>query len=314
MSLRRATTTVVCLGAVAATFLGAQAAASPPRVGHPRASNAAAVKVPKLTGWSQLSSRGVPSISVPGIVQDGAGAQVVWRQDDTSLTESLRTRKVSGAGRVTTALGTIVSGWSSLNDDPDLVDLPSGRLAVFAGMRSTSPSEKYDGAMYFSTSTNHGGTWSLGNGSLSETTSAGSYGSSVINDGGEPLVATIASSSSYITLHRGISPIPATSGDWTTSKSPLCCAYSVSLGQDSASGNVWALWNSNSNKSSQRGVIAAKVYPTPVTNQQQAPSSLTKGNFDPEVVQPVPAASRRGGGVWTAYKVGYPTANRIRLW
>ncbi len=270
--------------------------------------------VVKVGAWTRLSDRNVSSLSEPAALQTGAGMQALWYQQDGASSVSIRSRLVSGSGRPTTAVLPVVTGWNTLIDDPKIIDYGAQRMVVFSGLRSTSPGEKYDGAMAYSTS-NDGKTWSLGSGSLSQTRSAyASYGTAAVDDQGTPVIGVFASSTSYMTLHRDISPsMPAASGDWTTTQGLGCCAYNGNLGRDAATGDIWAVWYSNSSTKAQNGVLAQRVYPTPISSWRQGPGSSVKGSsLDPG--QAVAVASRKGGQVWAAYKVGYPTANKIRLW
>ena len=58
--------------------------------------------------------------------------------------------------------------------------------------------------------------------------------------------------------------------------------------------------------------MAQRIWPKPIGGLWHAPLSSTKGqSLSPG--QGVAVASRKGGGVWAAYKVGYPTANKIRV-
>ncbi|MDH4160549.1 MAG: hypothetical protein OEV62_09860, partial [Actinomycetota bacterium] len=140
-----------------------------------------------------------------------------------------------------------------------------------------------------------------------------SYGTAAVDDGGTPLVAVNASSSSFVTLHRGVDPsVPAAAPDW---KSSTTSGYGlhVGLGRDSKTGQVWAAWYCLACSKAQDGVVAQRVWPKPIGGLTRAPQSSTKGSsLNPQ--QGVAVASRKGGGVWVAYKVGYPTANKIRVW
>ena len=73
------------------------------------------------------------------------------------------------------------------------------------------------------------------------------------------------------------------------------------------------LWYSNSSTASQNGVLAQRVWPKPIGAQKQRTAVVDQGDsLSPQ--QGVAVASRKGGGVYAAYKVGYPTANKIRVW
>jgi len=272
--------------------------------------------VTTVNGWARLSNMNVDSLSQPDVLPlSTGGAQVIWTQQDSPLTQSIRTRAVKESGGLGASIYPVVSGWGTLVWDPQIITHGTQRLVAFAGIRSTSLGEKYTGAMAYATSSN-GGTWTLGTGSLSHTTTAyGSYGTAAVDDAGTPLVGVIAGSSDVVTLHRGIDPtMPAPGGDWSTS--PLGGdAYSASLARDSQTGGTWAVWAADfASSSAKKGIMAQKVYPNPMGVVHKAPSSTSKSGSYLIPDQDVAVASRAGGGVWAAYKVGYPTANQIGLW
>lgn len=275
----------------------------------------AAAPIVKVSGWTRLSSGDVSSLSEPHALPLGSGgSQVIWYQQDTASSESIRTRVVNERGRPATDVLAVVKNWAGVISDPKIIDHGNERMVVFAGIRSTNPGEIYDGPMAYATSTD-GKSWSLGNGSLSETGYAyASYGTAAVDDAGTPLIGVVASSTSFVTLHRGISPtVPASSGDWQT-VSLSGNTYDASLGRDSATGRTWAVWIQDFGNKAQKGVIAQKVYPTPLGDWQKAPKSTRKNGDFLAPDQGVAVASRVGGEVWAAYKVGYPTANQIALW
>lgn len=306
MFVRRATTTAVCAGIVAATLLGAQAAAS-------NGAHRSLERAGKVSGWTQLSAGPVGTVlSQPAALQTGSGMQAIWYQDDGAK-ESIRSRIVSGSGKVASPVVNVVTGWNGLIDDPKIINHGAQRMVVFAGIPANLGSP-LNGPLIYATSSK-GTSWVVNtSNSLSETKYAyASYGTAALDNGGSPFVGVFASSSTYMTLHDGISPgIPASSGDFTTTKGLGCCAYDAGLGKDTTNGSIWAVWYSNASANNQNGILAQRVSPS-LGSWMQAPGSSIKGNsLDPG--QDVAVASRRGGGVWAAYKVGYPTANKIRLW
>lgn len=312
--MRRIRLTVPLLTVTTLAALALPAAGSTPLTGT--SSHGGQRAVTKVGGWTQVSaSKHVSALSEPDALPLATGgAQVVWYQQDGSSSQSIRTRTVKESGAVGASVSTVVSGWATIVDDPRIINHGAQRMVVFGGLRSTSPGEQYDGTMAYATSSN-GTSWAQGPGSLTKSQYAyASYGTDAVDDGGTPLVGVIASSSSYVTLHRGIDPsVPAAAADWTTSTSNSCCAYNAALGRDAKTGATWALWYSNSSTASQNGVLAQRVYPTPIGTMSKAPGS-SKGASSLDPGQAVAVASRAGGQVWAAYKVGYPTANQIALW
>lgn len=269
----------------------------------------------KVNGWTRVSNSHVTSLSEPDALPLATGGtQVIWYQQDGSSSESIRTRIVKESGALGSPIATVISGWTSIVDDPAIINNGSKRMVVFGGLRSTSPGEIYDGAMAYATSTN-GTSWAQGPGSLTKTQYAyASYGTDAVDDGGTPLVGVVASSSSYVTLHRGVDPsVPATAADWTTTTANSCCALYAALARDARTGQTWAVWYSLSSTASQNGILAQRVYPKPIGALAKGPGS-SKGGSSLDPGQRVAVAARAGGQVWAAYKVGYPTANKIALW
>ena len=169
--------------------------------------------------------------------------------------------------------------------------------------------------MAYATSKN-GTRWKRGPGSLTKTTSAyASYGTAAIDAGGTPIVGVNASTTSQVTLHRGIDPsVPAAAADWTTKSGAYgCCAYDAALAQDQRNHQVWTAWFSSSSTARHAGVLVEKVYPKPVGKVLKAPKS-SKGASTLDPLQDVAMAARKGGGVYVAYKIGYPTADHIGVW
>ncbi len=277
-------------------------------------SAAARRAVVKVKGWTRLSAGKISILSQPNALPlDTGGTEAVWYQEDGPNSDSIRARVVLENGKPGSGIVPVVTGWATLIDDPKIINYGSKRMVVFGGIRSTSAGEKFTGPMAFATSTN-GTSWTLGNGSLTHTGYAyGSYGTAAVDDGGTPLVAVDASSSSYVTLHRGVDPsVPAGAPDWTTSTTTGYGLH-VGLARDSETGQVWAAWYCLGCSKSQDGVLAQRVWPKPIGALKHAPKSSTKGDsLNPQ--QAVAVASRKGGGVYAAYKVGYPVANKIRIW
>ncbi len=310
---------VLAAAAVVLTMVPGLAVASSPTQQPQRDATvevaAAKAAIVKVKGWSRLSSGGVSVLSQPGALPlDGGGTQAVWFQVDGPNSDSIRSRVVLENGKPGTGIVPVVTGWATLTDDPKVIDYGAQRLVIFSGIRSTGAGEKFNGPMAYATSGNGGASWTLGTGSLTQTKSAyASYGTAAVDDGGTPLVGVVASSTSKVTLHRGVDPsVPASAPDWTTSGTSGYALH-TGLGRDSKTGQVWAAWYCLGCSKKQDGVLAQRVWPKPIGALKRAPKSSTKGqSLNPQ--QAVAVASRKGGGVWAAYKVGYPTANKIRLW
>jgi hypothetical protein len=260
--------------------------------------------------WTRLTtSSHISNIDYPGLVRQGSKLQVFWTQNDTGTASSLRVRGVSAAGKADAATHTVVSGWSSLINDPAPILHNGGLLVAFGGIRSTAASEKYSGAMAYATSTN-GTAWALGSGALTKTKTAyGSYGTDAVDDAGTPYVAVNAGSSDHVTLHRGIdASFPAAQNDDQTTATGSF-AYHAALARDTKTGVIWAAWYSNG--TGQEGIWYQQVYPTKGTARRAPGSYSSAGTPAPD--QAVAITSRKGGGVWIGYAVGYPFTTKVRV-
>ena len=292
-SRRRATSIVAALAALAAGSLAAAPSAQAGPPGH----------------WTRLTTTHLQNIAEPSLTRFGGKLEVVWTQHDTVDTSSIRAKAISTGGAAQTT-HTVVSGWSGLVDDPAVIATGGHLLVAFGGVRSGSPSEKYDGAMAYATSTN-GASFALGSGALTHTSDASSdYGMDAVDDAGTPYVSVVAGSSDHVTLHRGLDVnFPAATPDQVTSSTGNY-AYSSALARDSQTSDVYAAWYSNG--TNKDGIWAQRVWPSTGALVKAPGSTTSHGSLAPD--EKVALASRPGGGVWAAYVVGWPLASKIRLW
>jgi hypothetical protein len=208
-----------------------------------------------------------------------------------------------------------VKNWESLASDPRIIRHGKKRLVAFGGIRSVHPGEQFTGEMAYALSPN-GTNWALGPGSLSETTYTSTYGTAAVDDAGTPFIATIGTSTNQVTLHRGIAPTrPATSGDYLTKSGTFgTYAYYVGLAQDTKTHGIWCAWYSNAAENKHNGILVEKVYPKPPARVFKAPGSSSAKGDSTDPGQNVAVAASTRGGIYVAYKVGYPTANHVRIW
>jgi hypothetical protein len=290
---------------------------------------ALAVTLPQMTAsattggpgvWVQLSSgSGVSTVHLPSVGRFGKELQVVWTQDGTSNNEHLRTRLVAANGSTASAIVNVLPAWSIFTDFPTVTPYAGGRLVSFSGQSDITTGDPYtDGAMYYATSSD-GVSWTLGPGSTSHATSAGIYGSDAVNTPGGLVSVFSQSSDNDVQFHLGIDTAndPAAAADGTTTHISQCCSYQAGVAYDAASGKTWTIWYSNSQSSlSANGIDAQQIEPS-LGSRLHAPSSSTTSLSKPASIQPndaVPAVARQGGGVYTAYLIGYPTPTKIGIW
>jgi hypothetical protein len=266
--------------------------------------------------WTTLSSGDVGTVQQPAVHRFGRDLQVVWTQPEGQKS-ALWTRILHSNGKPAGPAVRILL-WEGLIPDPTIFAIGSERVIAFSGMRTGDITDPYtNGAEYYLTSQN-GTSWTLGAGSLSHSNSAfGSYGTAAIDYNGSPLVAFTEASSSRITFHHGVdSHSPATTADGHTADTGNF-AYNTGLGEDASTGNVWAVWYSNSGKPATDGVEAQRLYPSMGALTHAPSSSKVSGGSSTSTApdQDLPAVSRpakSGGGVYTAYAT--PSAGSIAVW
>jgi hypothetical protein len=290
---RRALTVLATTAALAVTGLTLAPAANAGPPGH----------------WTRLTTTHLENIAQPSLVRYGGKLEVVWTQDDTASTASIRAKAITLAGAAQTT-HTVVSGWSGLINDPAVIVTHGHLLVAFGGVRSTAASERYTGAMAYATSAN-GASFALGSGALTHTNdAANSYGTAAVDDAGTPFVAAVVGSTDHVTLHRGIDPSFPAAADDTTTSSTGQYAYSAALAVDSVSKHVFAAWYSSG--TGKDGIWAQQVYPATGALLKAPGSTTSHGSLAPD--GRVALTARPGGGVWAAYLVGWPLATKIRVW
>jgi hypothetical protein len=266
--------------------------------------------------WTTLSKGNIDTVRQPAVHRFGRDLQAIWTQPQGQRI-ALYTRIIGANGKPKTAAIRIMV-WDGIIEDPVIFGIGSQRVIAFSGLRNGNTPDPYtSGAEFYLTSPN-GTAWTLGTGSLSQSTAAfGSYGTAAIDYNGSPLVAFTEASTSRITFHHGIdSHIPAATADGHTSSTGNF-AYSTGLGEDKSTSNVWAIWYSNSGKPRTTGVDAQRIYPTEGALVHAPASFLARGGAATSTApdQDLPAVSRpasAGGGVYTAYAT--PSDRSIVVW
>jgi hypothetical protein len=182
--------------------------------------------------WTTLSKGNIDTVRQPAVHRFGQDLQAIWTQPQGQRI-ALYTRIIGANGKPKTAAIRIMV-WDGIIEDPVIFGIGSQRVIAFSGLRNGNTPDPYtSGAEFYLTSPN-GTAWTLGTGSLSQSTAAfGSYGTAAIDYNGSPLVAFTEASTSRITFHHGIdSHIPAATADGHTSSTGNF-AYSTGLGEDS---------------------------------------------------------------------------------
>jgi hypothetical protein len=263
--------------------------------------------------WVKLSGP-VDINRKPGVLRFGQRLEVIWSQDDPGSVRSARARVLDAAGRPASTVRRVVTGWLSVIADPELLMRGNDLMAVFAGLRGSGPGDPYDGPAVFATSHNGLG-WQLQPGSLSQTTAAGNAESiDAIDGAGKPMFAM--GGFSHVVLHRGTSgSSPAGTADFNSADFACCPLTFVTLANDRGSKRVYLAFHPlGATTRADAGVFVQRVWPRPNGPLLHAPGSASASGPALNPGQPVAMAERVGGGVWVAYRLGYPTSTRIRLW
>lgn len=256
------------------------------------------------TVWQTLSGDMRNGGATPSIARFGTGYEVVWVAHAGS-SQSIQARLLDAAGKPLGSVITVTSGWDQLGNDPTILAHGTSRWIAFNGYHGGTNNPYNSDAEYYLTSSN-GSSWTLNSGSLSAADlAAGATGTAVINDAGT--VITGFAQGDGVRYHIGTStqnpapgtdPITQTTGNFS---------YYPGLGVDAANQKVWALWFSNG----QPGVWAQVIKPADAGSLVRAPGSHSGSNAH-GVQQDLSAASRIGGGLYTAYVT--PLGQSIDVW
>ncbi len=266
--------------------------------------------------WTKVTDGTVVNFYEPGLFRTADGVLHVAFARSKGGADGYGHTRVNKAGKQVGSIDTILGGWGSVVEDPVLLDYRDGdgiRL-VFSGINGATGSPYNTGAMYTSVSTDTTGTsWNLNSGSMSQSTLASSGSIGATNDGnGVPMAAWVQGAGNQVRWHHGVDASnPATDPDGSTTSGSGCCLYHSAMATDLKTGDVWLAWYSNQSGAG-NGTWIKKVSPT-TSGNRKVPSSATGGQ-SVDFIAGVAIAARRGGGVYTATCVGYPTCTRLQLW
>ncbi|MCX6432879.1 MAG: hypothetical protein NTX29_08830 [Actinobacteria bacterium] len=267
--------------------------------------------------WTQVSqttnAAQYPRISntaEPTIARFGSSLQVLWTQGMSSSKESYLTAILDARGHVTTPASVAIADWNGLTADPTLTTVAGQRFLSFSGL---NPGRT--GAQYFATS-GDGLSWGVSDGSMSATQSAyAGYGSDLTDNAGTPVWVGNPGSTAGVTWHVGTSSNPAPAGSDGVFALSGCCAYNAAVARDQASGAVYTAFYSNASSPVEKGIQIGQILPAQGAFSQ-APGSVTTNDYGTNSTDPgqrVAMAARAGGGVYVAYKIGYPSTKTIRI-
>ena len=267
--------------------------------------------------WTKISSDTNFSIASAGLFRTKDGRlHVIWPSEDVgkvNTTFSLHYSTVAGREKLLNT-GKIESGWSAIQQFPRLVAGPGGGLrAIFTGGNGMGGSPYNTGAIYTSTSSAAGTSWTLGTGSLSESVQVNlTDDAATTESNGTPVAAWAASTG--LAYHAGVDPtIPSMNSDGLVSGNSTTGVGDPTLVR-TKSGAIEAGWFNSSGTTSE-GYWTDQLEPAKGT-PAKAPGSGGPNQTNGQPFEPVALASRVGGGEYLAYCV--PTrvlhCGHIALW
>jgi hypothetical protein len=242
--------------------------------------------------WTKLATVGNVGDTFGMARTPNGDLHLVWLKKPTS-SDGYGTSTISPAGKLL-ATGTALSGWQTLEQDPQLVRSGSGLRLIFEGNKGSSGCF-FDAEVFTATSAN-GTAWSLVNGSMDhETAGVGNLAATVESDGITP-VATFASGGLF---HVGVDPsCPALVPDGTVKVAAGNSPSNPTI-VTASDGSVWV---ATFQAFAKEGYFVTRILPS-AGPLLQAPSSKPPPAHNNQPLEPVALAARTGGGVYMAYCV-----------
>ena len=252
--------------------------------------------------WRQVTASGGASIDQVGLVRTSDGVlHVAWHKDGDLLHTA-----IGSNGRIG-ATSPIQSGWTG-HMDAALTAVPGGIRVVWGAIRSTDSSDPNQD-LNTALSTDGGASWQLTPGSIIPR-GAQAYGSDAAATtlpNGTVLQAWAGTLGTWV--HSGLDPAMPN----VDYQAPLgTYGYGPGLASD-AGGRAMMAWFSSG--SARRGVVAQGVNAdgSPAGAAMTMPGSQVMVGGGTVSKTPI-VARAKSGGFYVGYALGYPTANRVRVW
>jgi hypothetical protein len=252
--------------------------------------------------WRQVTASGGASIDQVGLTRTSDGVlHVVWHTGGDLLHTAITARGKIGA------TSPIQSGWTG-HMDAAVTPVPGGIRVVWGAIRSTDSSDPNQD-LNTALSTDGGASWQLTPGSIIPR-GAQAYGSdagaTTLPDG---TVLAVWAGTLGTWVHAGLSPATP-NFDYQAPLGPY--GYNPGIASDAAGRAMMAWFSSGANRLgvvaqgvSADGSPAGAAMTMPGSQVMQGGSSLAKTAI---------VARAADGGFHVAYALGYPTANRVRVW
>lgn len=274
--------------------------------------------------WTQLSAfpdgGGYPkgkNTDEPTVGRLGSNLQVIWRGQVSPELTSYYTAILTPTGTTATSSREVISNWATLIGNPRLIRVGGQQFLAFSGLQSTNANAPFTTGAELAATSLDGLTWSVNAGSLSATMNAYvGTGNDAVDSAGTPVWVGNSGTSNGLTWHVGLSPTePAPTGSDASHLLAGCCAYQAAAARDQATGVVYAAFFSNSGAPGEIGIWTGQILPSPA-GFTRAPGSATDPGGGEQALEPgqrVAMVARTGGGVYAAYKLGYPIVTGIRI-
>jgi hypothetical protein len=258
----------------------------------------AAAPSAQAAGWKLVTAPNGSNIDQVALVRTGDGVlHLAWHKDgDLSHTVIAPSGKVG-------ATTPIQSAWASMGD-PALVAVPGGLRAFWGGIRTTDPGEtNQDLNTAFSA---NGVNWALQPGSIVPL-GGQAYGSDMAATtlpDGNTLQSWAGTLGNWI--HSGLDPAAPSFNYQTTGG----YGYDNNLATD-ASGATMLAWFSDTPPGIRAQAVGAGGAPAGAPTTMPGTQVMVGG---PELSRTPIVARPDNGGFYIARAVGYPTADRVRVW
>jgi hypothetical protein len=288
---RRSWTSFSAFGAIGATLLVLAPAALAGGVGQ----------------WTQVTGP-AENIDEVGVARAPGGSLHVAWPNHAGANEAITHTKFSPGGKKLSQ-NTVVAGWASMNNSIELVQRPGGGplVALWGGIRSTSPGETFFGELAASSSVNGGASWGAptpyASGTFPGNFAYAGTGVGAAAGSGKLVAGTGDADNGY-----SFGP----NSSWPAFSSGGCCIYHPEVAIDQ--GKVLGAWYSN--RANQTGLFARTLGAAAPTGPVTYVPGSSEGNHASSVNgnDRTGLIARQGGGLYLGYLQGYPTAKRILLW
>lgn len=266
--------------------------------------------------WTKVSTGTVDMLSEIAVARTGDGVLHAVYEQDLGSPSAYEHAGINGSNTVVSR-SNVLGTWEGLVSNPKLMTTAGGGLRlVFSGLQNTDSANFYAGGYaYDALSDASGAAWSLQPHALTRNSSAyAGYGNGATQlSNGTPVTASTLNSDMFVragAIETTDSTVVNASAPDAVFTSASCCRYDTTL--VNVGDTVWAAWYGNGSTVDTVGTFVQQVYPTPGP-VLKAPGS-SEGLDGSSADQSIAFVARPGGGAVVAYRMGYPTANKIGLW